>query len=74
MSPPQRPSIEDLVPGGILESDTQHRWVMGGVCSRCGGEIGDDDVPLEVYSADTVTMWLYCDACIAAGVPDQAKH
>ena len=47
---------------------------MGERCSRCGEEIGDDDVPLEVYSADTVTMWLFCDGCIAAGVPEAAKH
>ncbi len=69
-----RPSIDEFVPGGILTSDRPHRWVMGDVCSRCGAEIGDDEVPLEVYSPDTVTMWVFCDGCIGAGVPESAKH
>ena len=66
--------IEDFVPGGILSSDTPHRWTMGHTCSRCSAEIPEDDVPLEVYSPDSITMWLYCDGCIAAGVPEEAKH
>ena len=67
-------SVADFVPGGILPSDHAHRVTSDGTCSRCRREIGECEVPLMLWTRDGEIMWIFCDGCIAAGVPKEKLH
>ncbi len=55
---------DQLVPGGIRDTDIPHYRTDDGRCSRCG-EIDDDDVPLLVWAqGDTNLMWRFCSGCM----------
>lgn len=54
-----------LVPGGILETDKCHVMTDDGTCSRCGKEIGEDEMPVRFWDASGHLMWTYCEDCHA---------
>lgn len=58
-------ALEQLVPGGILPTDTCYDTVHEDACSRCGREIREDEVPLHLWAGDGRYMWIFCNDCDA---------
>lgn len=58
-------TLEQLIPGGILETDHWHIGTYDETCSRCRQSIPDHQVPLSLYQGDN--MLSYCEPC--CGVP-----
>lgn len=56
----------DLIPGGILETDHWHLGTYDETCSRCRKPIPDHQVPLNLYQGNS--MLSYCEPC--CGVPE----
>jgi hypothetical protein len=54
---------EQLVPGGILETDRWHRDVDDGTCSRCGQVPPEEEVPLLLWAPGGRDMLRYCASC-----------
>lgn len=54
-----------LVPGGIQTTDHVHIDTNDGTCSRCRKAIGEDEVPLMLWSRGGRDMLIYCNDCDA---------
>lgn len=58
--------IDQIVPGGILPDDRWHILVSDDTCSRCRKPIGEDEVPLLIWSGCGNNMLSYCERCTGA--------
>lgn len=58
------PSIEQLIPGGILPTDHWHIGTNDDTCSRCRRPIHEDEVPLMLWDDSRENMLIYCTTCL----------
>lgn len=56
---------DQVIPGGIRDSDHWHVITNDGTCSRCRQEVPDDEVPLMLWDRSGMLMLIYCDRCLA---------
>lgn len=56
-------TIEDFVPDGILPNDHWHQITNDHTCSRCRTAIGEEEIPLMIWSGSGVNMLCYCERC-----------
>lgn len=72
-----RPTLEDLVPGGIKPTDHLHVETNDGTCSRCGERPPVGDAPLMLWLRGGHDLYIFCFACLMAepsAAPERAPR